>query len=65
MLHRCSQCYCYYTTSRYGSICDYCGCEQAEHLELQWDDGVVEWWELAIEAEFGVEVEQTRRWWIG
>lgn len=64
MLHRCSECAQLYLTSRYRDICDYCGDGLHQSLELQVDDGVVEWWVLAVEAEFGIEVERTRRWWI-
>lgn len=63
-MHRCSKCHHPYFISDFRDRCDECG-EQLRQIELRVDDGVVEWWELAIEAEFGIEVEQTRRWWIG
>lgn len=65
MLHRCLNCHELYVTSRYREVCDYCGGEQRERLELRERDEVVEWWELMAWAEFGVRVENVRRWRIG
>lgn len=64
MLHRCSQCDQLFLVSNYRRLCNYCGEQLRQQLELQVDDGVKEWWRLAIEAEFGMEPERTRIWWI-
>lgn len=33
-------------------------------LELTADDSATDWWILAAQAEFGMEVEKTRDWWV-
>ena len=62
MLHRCLNCHELYVTSRYREVCDYCGDEARDRLELQETDGIAEWWQLACEAEQGRVVEVKRRW---
>lgn len=62
MLHRCVHCDQLFLTSGYGSACNYCGGEQESQLELQVDDGVVEWWLIAVIAMHGEAREVRQRW---
>lgn len=62
MLHKCESCKQLYLTSGYLRLCDYCGDGLHQSLELQVDDGVVEWWLIAVIAMHGEAREVRRRW---
>lgn len=66
MLHSCSNCNTIYLVSHYSGLCNYCGSEIQQRIELLSEsDGSVEWWILAARAEHGESVEVRRRWRIG
>lgn len=62
MIQTCSNCGLHYLMSHYWEMCDWCGEESETWLELREVDGVVEWWQLASEAQHGESEARERRW---